>query len=144
MNVPVALPSPLTNPQLFPFTDPLTFPPNTPRGPGIVVNPNTPFIPGQVIPLPGLGPIPVEELHKDECNCPKPKKKKKREDRSVCKRGTYVQTKRGVVYTPKSEGPCGEKPAKEKATPAKRPKLNLPKYNYPKTNPFPPFPGYQP
>lgn len=44
---------------------------------------------------------------KDQCDCAKKKKKKKdRKDRQVCYRGTYVETKRGLVKKRLEEIPC--------------------------------------
>lgn len=42
----------------------------------------------------------------DNCNCPKPRKRKPREPRTVCRKGTYMQTRKGIIYTPKETFQC--------------------------------------
>jgi len=77
---------------------PLTLPSNTPL-PFF----GTPTDPGTLTEFqPGIAKPPVET---DTCQC-KPKKRKPRQPRTDCKRGTYQQTAKGIIYHPKETFPC--------------------------------------
>lgn len=60
--------------------------------------------------------MPLEAL--DRCNCNKPKKRK-RQERTLCSRGTYVQTTKGLQKQPTKYFDC--------ATGAERPAPSKPK-----------------
>lgn len=88
---PTPEPAPKPNPQPAPSptpNDPLPFAP--PLG-----APGAPIV-GAIEPMPGLGPIPLEEL--DRCNCRRTTKKKKsdRKKRTLCSSGRYKQTATGL------------------------------------------------
>jgi len=61
---------------------------------------------GKLKPLPDLSDVPVEQLC-EACTKRRDKKpKKKPQPRTVCKKGTYIQRAKGIVYSPKEEVPC--------------------------------------
>jgi len=95
-----------------PFGDPFTPSPQPapPRG-----NPTPPefFAPTDFAPTPTIDPILTEfgpnptKPEKDQCSCgTKKKKKNKREPRTVCYRGTYTETKKGLIKKRLEEVPC--------------------------------------
>lgn len=98
LNDPLELPwsvaAPLPAPSPRPSPEPL---PIAPPGAGPVPDP---FAPGAPVLTAAPQPNP------DRCNCPKPKPRKPRKPRSECKRGTYKQTARGIIYNPKETVPC--------------------------------------
>lgn len=104
------LPSPGLEPYAQPLATPMPMPQLQPQPQARAPAPARPApltpIKGTVVPLPGLGPIPLEELAK--CPpCPgKPKPRKKREPRKVCRKGTYVEHAVGITKTPKETIPC--------------------------------------
>lgn len=114
-----------------PFADPFTpSPVPTPPGP----KPGTPTIPDFLAPdfTPDLVPEPVLPLPqpdpfttKDQCDCAKKKKKKKKKDRDVCYRGTYIETKKGLVKKRLEQVPCESAPRStgSKNSTARKPKL---------------------
>jgi len=108
VNVPT--PSPLLDPVPLQLTEPVPVPrPNerpseSPRPPGAPRAARPPTIPTHLDPVPPIGPVPKEALNR--CNCPPKKPAKKREPRVDCKRGTYRQTARGIIYNPKEAIPC--------------------------------------
>jgi hypothetical protein len=50
------------------------------------------------------GAPPVDKTN--TCNCPPPKKRKPRQPRTVCRSGTYTQSRKGISYSPKRTFPC--------------------------------------
>lgn len=50
------------------------------------------------------GAPPVDKTN--TCNCPPPKKRKPRQPRTVCRSGTYTQTRKGISYSPKRTFQC--------------------------------------
>lgn len=64
----------------------------------------------------------------DQCQCDKkPKKKKKpKQERTICKKGTYVQTKRGITYHPRETVACSNPEKKSKAKPRRQRSPSLP------------------
>jgi len=131
------LPDDIRNPFADPFTpSPVPSPPSTqPRAPTIpdFFAPDSPpdltFEP--ILPLTQFKPDPFTT--KDQCDCAKKKKKKKREDRKVCYRGTYTETKRGLSKKRLEEVPCdapkrstgSTKPATKKLKPGQFPGMGL-------------------
>jgi hypothetical protein len=122
------LPDDIRNPFADPFTpSELPTPPSTqPRTPTFpdFFTPEAPtdvsFTPRDV-PEPILTQFQPDPLtSKDQCDCTKKKKKKKREDRKVCYRGTYVETKRGLSKKRLEEVPC-ENVARKQSTGSKKP-----------------------
>lgn len=99
---PVDVPGlPLAIPEIFPVASPLPRPaPSSPR-PTPTPSPNPfPLSPQQ----PELMPSPQQA----GCRCPqqsKPKRKQ-RKDRAVCRKGTYVETARGLIKQPKEQIKC--------------------------------------
>lgn len=134
------LPDGFGDPIADPFTpSPLPTPPSTtPRVPTIPDFFAPPLDP-ELTPEPIITPIltqfqPDPFTTKDQCDCAKKKKKKKREDRRVCYRGTYVETKRGLSKKRLEEVPCegaakrstgSTKPATKKLKPGQFPGLGL-------------------
>jgi len=55
----------------------------------------------------------------DQCQCDKPPKKKKKpkQERAVCRQGTYTQRKKGISYTPHKIVPCEGVERKTKSRP---------------------------
>lgn len=108
-------------------TSPLPTPPRadprTPANPGDLPDfltpgndiPNDPLTFEPLLPLTQFKPDPFRP-NKDDCDCAKKKKKKKkkdRKDRSVCYRGTYYETKRGLSKVRTEQVPCADKPPKK-------------------------------
>lgn len=115
---PRVAPRPAPAPDLSPFpfgdveptttTVPRTAP-RTPTASPLPFDPTAPFLPDPIN-NPQLVPqlaVPLIPATPDTCTCSKPRKKpKKRKPRTECRRGTYVQTARGISYTPKEIVPC--------------------------------------
>lgn len=99
---PVDVPGlPLAIPEIFPLASPLPAPaPAAPRpAPSPSPFPN-PLSPQQ----PELAPSPQQA----GCRCPqqsKPKRKQ-RKDRAVCRKGTYIETAKGLIKQPKETVKC--------------------------------------
>lgn len=99
--VPNAPPRPSAPPRSVPRSDPFASPLNEP------LTPIEPWGVGLLDPLPGLGPIPLEDL--DPCNCGRKKdnkEKKKRKPRAKCYQGTYTERALSLSKSPKKEVPC--------------------------------------
>jgi len=92
---PVPSPSPRPRPRPAPSPAPK---------PGPIASP-LPLELGKLEPVPVLGPVPVAATSRD---CPPPKKpqRKKRKPRGVCRRGTYIETSKSTLKTPKETIPC--------------------------------------
>lgn len=129
------LPDVVGNPFADPFTpSPVPAPPRTDIRTPTVPDFLTPTFTPTVVPEPILTQFQPKPLTAHEqCDCaPKKKKKKDKKDRTVCYRGTYTETKRGLSKKKLEEIPCEAAP---RATKAKK--------TTPKTKPTKPgqFPG---
>lgn len=132
---PAPLP-PRANPRpRAPVSPPSSPPRATPVVPGAPLVPGPSAGPGPVgflDPVPDIGPVPVEQL--DRCNCPQKRKSKKREQRTVCSRGSYVQTASGLQKKPSAYFDCATgdpRPAPSRPKAAKPRGMKKPKGGWP-------------
>lgn len=109
-----------------PLPSPPRLDPRTPANPGdfpdfLTPPTNDPLTFTPEMPLTQFKPDPFTP-NKDACSCAKKKKKKKqdRKDRSVCYRGTYYETKRGLSKVRTEEVPCSDHPPKKEHKPREK------------------------
>lgn len=94
---------------LLPVIPPVNIPPMAAPRPAPGPGPS-PYVPPFNNPLdmlqPGPSTMPVPQPALNRC-CPcKQPERKKREPRTKCRQGTYTQTSKGIIYTPRRQVPC--------------------------------------
>jgi len=118
--------TPTLQPRPRPQPSPSPAPSAPPRGGGNVVpivrDPAGPGPIGRIDPVPDIGPVPLEEL--DRCRCPQKSKAKKRKQRTLCSRGSYVQSATGLKKSPTKYFDCAT--GAERPAPAKPKAIKLP------------------
>lgn len=94
-STPIIRPTPITPTPISP-TPILTRPPSL-----------SPFLPPSLSPLPFAQPTRARPSNCPPCTEAKKKPKRKpREPRTICRQGTYTQTRKGISYSPKRTFPC--------------------------------------